>query len=1858
MSLDPSVNQTLHTPPTSGRSSPVFPLPRRNVEDGDWRKDKAFRRYASGVDRALAVYDSPQQEWADYISFLGKLLKALQAHPPGVKEVAHKQTLSSRLALCMNPALPSGVHQKALEVYGYIFATIGRDILARDLQLYLPGIVATLNFASLTVRPLFLSLFETYILRLDCEAIRPALKSIILSLLPGLEEETSEDFDRVLRVVDGVRKRLRDSCDISEGEDPNSKDSFFWQCFFLATITSTSRRQGALAFLVRFLPKFQSKASQNGGAQESELTQADLSPAAHAVISPEPGLLVRCFAAGLLDRQLLVQRGFLDLLVTHIPLDSPVLQKTIQKEDLERLVMAATNVVTRRDMSLNRRLWAWFLGPEPKPTEQEGRPMSQELKKVSSFDPAALSAAYFAQYGCQSLSSGILKMIRQESSSATEKARPFRMCLSLMDRWEVGGLLVPEIFLPALESVLEYHSTAESEQLDEVMRSANVFFDGVESGLIWSKLFELIRDAFTKSELSKEERQHKLELCRFVVHRFNIREEEMLLYHIPMICLALLVALEDTDQGSAIGIDAAVSLTGLNILDALINLLPARAFTMSDKSQLDSDTIGKVVILKAISSFYDESQGNLEVAESPFSGLFVGSMLLRYACVVYMKFLSNSETGDLEIPTRVLVSLVQKVSNSSTALRRLGFADLLLKALKPEILHGLSLNLPFAILNSVSNAIASLQRPAVGNAFFQPTELVPVLESLLGHIWRYLSPSNPRYHVEAVRCFWQLESVTSEERYVEAILTKILCDGISHFHDADHSGSESAKRLATLWTHSVQEKGDKSKSPMIRRPSGMNLNGVSMLNVGFDSMLSRPTLILLDALREPGSDVCVFTEDWLRNLPNLGRIFDLLLSGLKQSLESMQSNGPTGPGSGKKCLYYLQHVSNVLKTASEHTWMILAGESFTDIGDDSSGPEETLQIFTIKRCLDVLNYKDGSSNIKSDSEEPILQLQQTALGVIRQISRSPFSGPLKELELETPLIALLHSSLEMMDPLLQDSLLETILTVLRLRNWNPQASTERRPHSRKTSRELSITTRIMPALSGGEKEQRQEPDWVPPRQLVDCIRRGFTSPASRDVLDSWVKFLAEVLPLLAETMFQSLIPLVDTLCKEITSVFEQLRSTFSSPSKVVDIAPEPTLISLMNGLEQILARAHDRLLFEESKPTQAKSPEQTQSFFGNVVGVFAPETNQQRSATANSRLTVLLCFQDSVKVGYAIWAWGLVGAKEVNHPTSAASFHYTSLRMRNRARRLLEHLFTAEALECLETLAVVWCQTPVSGPDSRLVLNLLNVLNGSRPRHTIPSIFNALYSRTNPNALDPMRMSTMTSDLTDMDLVSFLVEYTRSIDDDAMDEIWTDCVAFLKDVLTNPMPHRQILPALIEFTAILAEKSENTNFGEQKKMRKDLVDVFIRLHTAVFTSRPMGVIQESASPSKVGMQTNRSARSFDILPVLSSTVPNLQVILSENERIATVISGISTSIVGPVIRAKAYPENLSKDFMNLLTQISKSTPAAKSWKKDITEAFSDPRFFNTKLDYIKPYWLSIIKQLCVVDKALVTDHLSKISAPTASGLVFGVGATSARQEADRKTQLGLRRGALCFLANPDDSCIGELRIVEEKIVELFTATISTAPSSITRADIFLLLRAVLLKTSASHLEPLFPVINAELQRVIASVLPQSEDTELYTAASVLQACKFLDTLITIAPDEFQLHEWIFVTDTIDAVYRPPNRTSSALVDELAEVMGNADPSFSATSQRADVGTFGAREKKQKKQSFLKLIIANLRESNSGFDVRKVGKAEMARHVLQPFFGHLSIEAFEGTYSMLPPDREAFFDDLLEDLFAEEIVSTG
>lgn len=77
-------------------------------------------------------------------------------------------------------------------------------------------------------------------------------------------------------------------------------------------------------------------------------------------------------------------------------------------------------------------------------------------------------------------------------------------------------------------------------------------------------------------------------------------------------------------------------------------------------------------------------------------------------------------------------------------------------------------------------------------------------------------------------------------------------------------------------------------------------------------------------------------------------------------------------------------------------------------------------------------------------------------------------------------------------------------------------------------------------------------------------------------------------------------------------------------------------------------------------------------------------------------------------------------------------------------------------------------------------------------------------------------------------------------------------------------------------------------------------------------------------------------------------------------------------------------------------------------------------------------------------------------------------------------------------------------------------------------------------------------------------------------AILLSASKLLDLLLVLQTQEFQMwvvlsrgpempnysssvmcsHQWIFITDTVDAIYRPDDWYPEAILDRLAEVVGD------------------------------------------------------------------------------------------------------
>ncbi|KAJ2721382.1 hypothetical protein GGI07_003993, partial [Coemansia sp. Benny D115] len=464
-------------------SSPL----RKRFEDRTSGNDPKYQKYVQLVERNLQSFDYVS-EWADVTAFLTKLSKSLEIYAK-FPLVPHKETVAKRLAQCLNPALPTGVHQKALSIYEQIFRQIGADQLTQDLSLYAYGLFPFMRNASLKAKPQLLDIFSEFIIPLG-SSLRPCMKSLAVGVLPGLEEGSMDVFNRVMQLLD----KLRDTVD----------PAFFYQTMFLIMITTSEQRESALKYLAQRLPVFAAK--------------EDLPP----ICGEDPSLMTRALASTLTDSKTLVLRAALDLVMTRFPLRTNVLETS----DLVLLMKHAAEVVLKKDMSLNRRLYTWLLGPSESDAEQ---------------------AAYFAQHSLAHLREAILGSFAAMSSDPENQHTVLRVLIGLIDKPVISQPVLDHVFVPLLQLlILERNARPEHTLPVKLASVSRMLVEMLDPIFTWSSIINQLSDSIDESAQSLDVGRvaRALQLVLFFVQTFELDDEATLQIHLPMTMLNVLATLE------------------------------------------------------------------------------------------------------------------------------------------------------------------------------------------------------------------------------------------------------------------------------------------------------------------------------------------------------------------------------------------------------------------------------------------------------------------------------------------------------------------------------------------------------------------------------------------------------------------------------------------------------------------------------------------------------------------------------------------------------------------------------------------------------------------------------------------------------------------------------------------------------------------------------------------------------------------------------------------------------------------------------------------------------------------------------------------------------------------------------------------------------------------------------------------------------------------------------------------------------------------------------------------------------------------------------------------------------------------
>ena len=802
-------------------------------------------------------------------------------------------------------------------------------------------------------------------------------------------------------------------------------------------------------------------------------------------------------------------------------------------------------------MSLNRRLYVWLLGPES-------------------------TSTYFTTHALTPLSQALKKLLIPNDTLLPDPARVCRISLALLDKWEIGGHISPQIFTSVIESIIQKRDSS-------VLSSARALFDSMDPAVIWSELFEWVEGK-------------RVDLLNWTINNFNLREEEMLVRHIPQVLLYILCRLR---KGELHGREWFV------ICGKLVALLPSRAFTSAKGIELGTVEGSDDRLTSFVREYYRKIRDNAGV-DAPLPDSIKGTYFHEYLLRI---FVSVGDKGIQISPEAKLhwAVLLRDASTIVPPLKGIDFTSAL------ESLHSCLLeNGSFQLLRTIIELVVNLtQYRHMDKELFQPADAgdfeaavtSSISSTFIRLLWRNLAPDRAAYHVEAVSYIWTLTALLSA-----TTVEDLLAFEVQSSSRTEDEQSQTCAKFSVLWKHAVDR-------------------------TGTAAVLTKSMMLILRFLKgaesSPGR---TGVERWLASLGSSAhRMFDIIFSRLledpllrlpvqREYKDIIALVTPASPESDDltSLSYHLDLLLEILKFGNQNLRIVCAEDkavldpSRLELLEKNglTSMDMTYAFILARICLRAL-FVELRNNAQHTTE--LRQLHLVSLRVLeKMISFAPsiLSG---ETQIGLTLLKKLYMSVEESSQYIQPRLMEVLLLIFRrdgsLRSLSPNSTNAKA--SQGLARQRSIS---------GKKSHIKgsvEDLLGPVSLLLHTILDALSFEGSRPIVTSWSNFFLDCLPYFSDSVFPILIPTVECVVREINKCLDELHMLFSSSSTGGEDLLDQN-VTLLTLLEGVLFRAHEILRAKEARLGGSKGSYDGTGFLNNVMsGVWGGEGAQGKSTVAN-----------------------------------------------------------------------------------------------------------------------------------------------------------------------------------------------------------------------------------------------------------------------------------------------------------------------------------------------------------------------------------------------------------------------------------------------------------------------------------------------------------------------------------------------------------------------------------------------------------------------------------------------------------------
>ena len=281
--------------------------------------------------------------WSDLLPMTREILQLLSKTNLEIdfSKLSNKLLLAKRLAQCLNPECPSGVHEVVLDIYYVILHNIvffNETCLSDNLGIYACGLFPFYPNASLNNKKKFMkNIIVGCFLFFKAEELTLCLPGLLTSLIQGLDDNNDETKKDIYTVFNDLTKKVT--------------DNVFYGIYWTLILRNTLLRSSGMKYLLEIIVKY-SDYEKMTEEQKKEIIFNEY-PNINTVV-------VNALCQVIEEKDIPTVRTGMDFIITRLPLTKG--NNMITDEAKVTLITSALKLLIKNEYSTTRRLKNLILG--------------------------------------------------------------------------------------------------------------------------------------------------------------------------------------------------------------------------------------------------------------------------------------------------------------------------------------------------------------------------------------------------------------------------------------------------------------------------------------------------------------------------------------------------------------------------------------------------------------------------------------------------------------------------------------------------------------------------------------------------------------------------------------------------------------------------------------------------------------------------------------------------------------------------------------------------------------------------------------------------------------------------------------------------------------------------------------------------------------------------------------------------------------------------------------------------------------------------------------------------------------------------------------------------------------------------------------------------------------------------------------------------------------------------------------------------------------------------------------------------------------------------------------------------------